>query len=284
SGISMPTSSNTTLVKGRCSSILMQHCPACFAGVLFGRPLSEGGNIHIAMDRNFHHRHQQFVGDCPRFYNPAYFLPKAQVDEVGHRIQSLHKRAPKKHTSSVPDEVIDQCEHSYEAVDEKKQKAVMDSFDDTGVMALICWHDIPLFFANIDSPSEQQKYAVALLEHLFSLVPQEANVIALYDVGCVLSQSLSHYDILPSLVTLCLQFATTAMHAYGHEWACQLEYNPWMCIGLGLSDSKGTERLWSRFVKLIGIQCSSSVSAYSALTKILQTHTHREAKAPLVDR
>jgi hypothetical protein len=63
-------------------------------------------------------------------------------------------------------------------------------------MVLICWHDIPLFFANIDLPSEQQKYAVALLEHLFSLVPQEANVIALYDVGCVLSWSLSHISFL----------------------------------------------------------------------------------------
>ncbi|KAG1721818.1 uncharacterized protein EDB91DRAFT_1088334 [Suillus paluster] len=48
------------------------------------------------------------------------------------------------------------------------------------------------------------------------------------------------------------------MHAYCHEWACQLEYNPQMSTGLGLSDSEGTERLWSRFVKLIGIQCSSS--------------------------
>ncbi|KAG2076596.1 hypothetical protein BDR04DRAFT_1125658 [Suillus decipiens] len=120
------------------------------------------------------------------------FIINTDVDEVGHHIQSLHKCAPKKHTSAVSDEVIDQCEHSYEAINGKKQKAVMDSFDDTGVMVLICQHDISLFFANIDSPGKQQKYAIALLEHLFSLVPQEANVIALYDVSCVLSWSLSH--------------------------------------------------------------------------------------------
>ncbi|EGO23827.1 hypothetical protein SERLADRAFT_409084 [Serpula lacrymans var. lacrymans S7.9] len=48
------------------------------------------------------------------------------------------------------------------------------------------------------------------------------------------------------------------MHAYGHEWACQLMYNPQMANGLGLSDGKGTERLWSRFIRLIGIQQSSS--------------------------
>jgi hypothetical protein len=50
------------------------------------------------------------------------------------------------------------------------------------------------------------------------------------------------------------------MHAYGHEWGCQLIYNPRMCSGLGLSDGEGTERLWSRLVRLIGIQRSSSVS------------------------
>ncbi|KAG1722263.1 hypothetical protein EDB19DRAFT_1835080 [Suillus lakei] len=129
-----------------------------------------------------------------------------------------HKRALKIRTSLVPDEAIDQYG--------KKQKAAMESFDDTGVMALICRHDIPLFFANIDSPGEQQKYAVALIEHLFSLLLQEATVITLYDVDCVLSRSLSQYDILPSSVTSRLRFATTAMHAYGHEWACQLEFNP----------------------------------------------------------
>jgi hypothetical protein len=161
--------------------------------MLFGRPLSEGGDIHVATDGNFHHRHRRSAGDCPQFYDPSYFLPKAQVDKIGRRILSQRKHAPKTRSSLVPDEAIlvDQCENSYEAADGKKQKAAMDSFDDTGVMVLICRHDIPLFFANIDSPGEQQKYAVALIEHLFSLLLKEATVITLYDVGCVLSRSLS---------------------------------------------------------------------------------------------
>ncbi|KAG1745891.1 uncharacterized protein EDB91DRAFT_1268520 [Suillus paluster] len=174
-----------------CASILTQRCPACFGGIHFGRPLNEGGDIHVATDGNFHHQHRRSAGDCPRFYDPSYFLPKTQVDDVGCRILSLRKRPLKKHTFSVPYEAIDQCEDSYEAADGKKQKAAMDSFNDTG------------------------------------------------------------YDILPSSVTLRLRFATTAMHAYSHEWACQLEYNPRMCIGLGLSDGEDS-------VKLIGIQRLSS--------------------------
>lgn len=56
------------------------------------------------------------------------------------------------------------------------------------------------------------------------------------------------------------------MHAYGHEWACQLVYNPCLSVGLGLSDGEGTERLWSRMIKLIGIERSSSVSGTYNLT------------------
>lgn len=76
-------------------------------------------------------------------------------------------------------------------------KTNMDKFDDAGIMVLGCRHDIPLFFANIDSPGEQQKYAVALLEYLFSFLPTSARVVALYDVGCVLSRSLQlvSYDL-----------------------------------------------------------------------------------------
>jgi len=163
---------------------------------LYGRPSDEGGDIHVATDGNFHHRHRRSAGDCPRFYNPTYFLPKKFVDEVGRQIEVQRKRSPKARNPIVPDEAIDQCEGAYEAADGKKQKAAMDSFDDTGVMALICRHDIPLFFANIDSPGEQQKYSIALLQHLFSLLPTKATVVALYDVGCVLARSLLKVSVL----------------------------------------------------------------------------------------
>jgi hypothetical protein len=60
---------------------------------------------------------------------------------------------------------------------------------------LVCRHDNPLFLANIDTPGEQQKYAVALIEHLVSLLPPEATVAVLYDVGCVLDRSLDIVSI-----------------------------------------------------------------------------------------
>jgi len=55
--------SNPSLSSGCCAPILVQRCPACFAGTTFGRPLSDGGDIHVAMDGNFHHRHRRSAGD-----------------------------------------------------------------------------------------------------------------------------------------------------------------------------------------------------------------------------
>jgi len=122
---------------------------------------------------------------------PSYFISKRQVDAVGRHIDHARHHPSKMSQSGVPDEAIDQCEASYEAADGQKQKTAMENFDDTGLMALICRHDIPLFFANIDMPGEQQKYSVALIRHLFTLLPFQATVVVLYDVGCVLARSLS---------------------------------------------------------------------------------------------
>ncbi|KIK77681.1 hypothetical protein PAXRUDRAFT_17336 [Paxillus rubicundulus Ve08.2h10] len=151
-------SSPVSLSPGTCKPILVQHCPACFGGTRFGRPLDEGGDIHVATDGNFHHWHRRSAGNGPSFYNPSYFISKAQVDLIGNHIEKQRKKPPKTYKKVVPDEAINCCESSYEAADGKKQKATMDSFDDTGLMALICRHDVPLFFVNIDSPGEQQKY------------------------------------------------------------------------------------------------------------------------------
>lgn len=104
------------------------------------------------MDGNFHHRHRRSAGDCPPFYDPVHFLPKEEVDALGNHIQKQRKKPARVYRRTVPDEAIDCCETFYEAVDGSKQKAAMDRFDDTGVIALICRHDKP---ANIDTPGEQ---------------------------------------------------------------------------------------------------------------------------------
>lgn len=200
------------------------------------------------------------------------------MDAVGDRIEHARKRPSRPYNAKVPDAAIDECEDSHEAADGRKEKTSGAQFDARGLMALVCRHDIPLFFANIDTPGEQQKYAVALVEHLYSFLPEIATVVILYDVGCALDRSLQlvsvsiyvifvthlliymQYDILPLKITSRLQLATSAMHAFGHQWACQLIYNPRLRPGLGLTDGEGTERLWSRLRKLIPITRGCAVS------------------------
>jgi hypothetical protein len=130
------------------------------------------------------------VGECPNFYDPQYMLSKAEVDTVSDHIESLHKRPHKAHQPIVPDEAVDACESSHTAGSSSNSKTNMDKFDDGGQMVLVCHHDIPLLLTNINIPGEQQKYAVVLLEHLYDLLPPQATVGTLYDVGCVLDHSL----------------------------------------------------------------------------------------------
>ena len=85
----------------------------------------------------------------------------------------------------------------------------MECFDDTGIMVLICHHNIPLFFVNIDTPGEQQKYSVALLEHLFSYLPSTATVVALYDVGCILARSLDKVSQVIPFILILISLSTT---------------------------------------------------------------------------
>ena len=205
------------------------------------------------------------------------------VDKAEARITAARHKPPRPHDSAVPDTALDECQRSYEAADEKKEKTLGTKFDDTGLMALVCRHDVVLFLANIDTPGEQQKYGVALIDHLFSHLPSTATAVVFYDIGCVLDRSLHQvcasrhrlrltiwlkrpqFDILPDSIMERLLFATSVMHAYGHQWACQLVYNPRLREGLGLTEGEGTERIWSKFRKLIGVTRSSAVRFLSVL-------------------
>ncbi|KAF8911099.1 hypothetical protein CPB84DRAFT_1842351 [Gymnopilus junonius] len=90
------------------------------------------------------------------------------------------------------------------------------------------------------------------------MVPLHAMMTVLYDISCILDRSVQMFDILPPHILPWILFVTTAMHAYGHQWACQLMYNPRLCHGLGLTDGEGIERMWAHLRKLISIVRMSS--------------------------
>ncbi|EMD32924.1 hypothetical protein CERSUDRAFT_57603, partial [Gelatoporia subvermispora B] len=244
----------------QCSSFLQRRCPACFGGSNWGRTLAAGGDIVVAVDGNFSHRHLRTSGEGLEFYEPEYFIPKEKVDCVGTRIEQLRQAGKKPkatYVPKVPDEAVDACENGHEAANEQKAKTNADRFDDTGIMALVCSHDIPIYLANIDTPGEQLKYAVCLVGELFANIPDDAVVAVLYDIGCVADRGNSLYSYLPDHITDRLIWAISIMHAYGHQWACQLVYNPRLRPGLGLRDGEGVERLWARLRVFIAITRTS---------------------------
>ncbi|KAH6890244.1 hypothetical protein BKA70DRAFT_1376547 [Coprinopsis sp. MPI-PUGE-AT-0042] len=226
-----------------CSWVLQEKCPACFAGKTFGISTDAGrGDIHVSLDGNFAHRHlRRTVDEVKQYHVPPYYVGKEFVDNIGEAMAAAKAKPAKARTPKVPDEAVDGCEDGHIAGKGTNVKTSTQIYDDTGMMALCCRHDIPIL----------QKYAVALLAKLFDLLPSEATVIAFYDVGCVLDQSLQTYDYLPGSITSRLSFVTSAMHAYAHQWACQLKYNPRMRPFIGLSDGEGTERIWSCLRKII---------------------------------
>ncbi|KAJ8079186.1 hypothetical protein PM082_021686 [Marasmius tenuissimus] len=178
------------LQAGACHPYLQRLCPACFGGTEFGRTFQQGGDIHVALDGNFHHRHLKSGGDGKPFHSSVRFLSKEFVKSVGERLVDARGRPPKPREVVVPDDIVDSDRDAYKAAKGDSQKKPNDIFDENGLMALVCRHDIPLFVTSIDTPGEQQKDAVALLEALFQMLPLLATVVGLYDIACVLDRSI----------------------------------------------------------------------------------------------
>lgn len=151
--------------------------------------LNRGGDVQLGGDGCFSYRHLKSAGDGPISYTPDYFIPKAKMNEVKARMDAAKDRPPAKVKPAIPQEALDACESSWEAANEKKQKADPQRYDASGIFALTCRHSQVLFLCNIDTPGEQQQYIVAALEVVQEHLPPEATILQTYDVGCLTDHS-----------------------------------------------------------------------------------------------
>ncbi|EJD39683.1 hypothetical protein AURDEDRAFT_70958 [Auricularia subglabra TFB-10046 SS5] len=236
----------------RCSDYLIGCCPACFGDNVFGRTLDEGCDIHVAGDANFSQRHDFKAGDSPPYrYRGVFQLNPARIREMEARLVEAGKRPTGTYRGGVPADDLDACQDSHTAGTGSKKKVLGDKYDDTGVFALICHHGSPLCFINISEGGEGQKYMLASLDWLRGQLPPAATLAAYYDIGCFTDRTRQRYNIFPADFSDRLVFVTSAMHAYAHQWTCQLVYSPRMKRGMGLTDGEGVERLWSALRMLI---------------------------------
>ncbi|CAO1629622.1 unnamed protein product [Parajaminaea phylloscopi] len=167
--------------------------------------------------------------------------------------------------SSFPEEgQDDHCSSHFKAADERQAKAAQARFDVTGLMLLSCKHDVPLFACDIDTPGEQQKYPLALLDVFMSIVDPYVNSVGvLYDIGCQFARSVERRDLLPSYRHK-LHFATALFHSFAHDWGCQSQFSPRRKARFGLTDGEGNERIWS------------ALSKFVIVTRTLGNHRRRE--------
>ena len=194
-----------------------------------------------------------------------------------------HSSSSRSDTQRAPDEVLDECEASFKAADERRQKASTKFFTDTGLMALLCRHDRVLWLATMSSAGEKQHYALALIRRLFRHIPCDAVVGILYDIGCQLHRSISKWGLLSCYADR-MVFAISVFHAFGHQWPCQLVYHPRKCVGFGFTDGKGCERFWSSLKHLIPTLRITGVRLPFQQLIFVDTHTITVLRSPSYHR
>ncbi|KAJ7152768.1 hypothetical protein C8R43DRAFT_886013, partial [Mycena crocata] len=150
----------------------------------------------------------------------------------------------------LPKSVLDECEASFQAADEKREKASTQFYDDTALMALLCRHDRVLWLVNMHSAGEKQFNVLLLAEMLFQHLPPKVRVGLLYDIACQLERSARKWGFLERYIDR-LTFAVAVFHAFGHDWRCQLLNHPRKRPGFGFTNGEGCERFWHSVSHLI---------------------------------
>lgn len=231
-------------------------------------------DVIICVDACFKQKRNAGEKDPPREHPETIFISQKSsrnmeeyVDEIRPSKSSNRLRAakrPRKNPTStledqedgydgplhVPRSVLATCQESFTAADDYRQKASTQFFSETALMALLCRHDRVLWIVSMTSAGEKQHYVLVLLETFFQHVPRTLTAGLLYDIGCQIHESCVKWGFLDRY--LCrLTFAISVFHAFGHQWACQIIYHPRKCVGFGLSDGEGCERLWKSLQILI---------------------------------
>ncbi|KAJ7432680.1 hypothetical protein B0H11DRAFT_2260229 [Mycena galericulata] len=252
------------------SEYLRSRCPACFGGL--SHDDSAIADCFVCIDACFTQKRNKSDPDPPKTHPHTHFVPESLAVQMEEYVDCVRgtKSAPKKARKAtaveveddgeddcyeherlrIPRSVLDGCEASFKAADERREKASVKFYDDTALMALLCRHDRVLWLVNMHSAGEKQFNALLLLETLFQHLPPDINVGLLYDIACQLERSALKWGFLARYFDR-LAFAVAIFHAFGHDWACQLIYNPRKRPGFGFTNGEGCERLWHAISGLI---------------------------------
>ncbi|KAF9516536.1 hypothetical protein BS47DRAFT_1292140 [Hydnum rufescens UP504] len=151
---------------------------------------------------------------------------------------------------AVANEISDLCGESFNVANEARSKSKKSKFNDTGLVAAVCRHDRVWYLVNMTEAGEKQYYMFAILDKIFQEIPGNFTVGFLHDLACQYHRSMMKWKILPKWANRIL-FGLPALHAYGHQFVCQITYHPHKIEAFGRTDGKGTERFWNSISPLI---------------------------------
>ncbi|EHS63905.1 uncharacterized protein PGTG_20887 [Puccinia graminis f. sp. tritici CRL 75-36-700-3] len=250
-------------------------CPACFGPApenLQDYTRLKENKLIVCLDGNFQHRHHSKASrDYDRIHTPSLFLQRREVDEMTAKIREIE-------LSKKPKDKKDKCTEAHKAADDKRNESSWKGCDDTGLMGCCCRHDAAIYMANIHKSGEQRCYPMALVNKLLNNVESDRHVGILYDIGCSLDKYMALRGLLDDKRTR-LRFGTSVFHAYVHSWTCQLDYNPRLNEGWGLSDGEGLERMWSFLSPLVSpLRYATRNHRLAAISHRLKYHNTRGIK------
>ncbi|KAJ7289894.1 hypothetical protein C8J57DRAFT_1214211 [Mycena rebaudengoi] len=181
----------------RPSEYLRRRCLACFGDLRHDPALL--ADVMVCTDACFTQKKKKTPRDPPKTHPTTRFNPEVQAAAMESYVDAVRttKKTKKQRTTvmevdeeedsyephmNLPRSVLDACQSSFKAADEKREKASTQFFEDTGVMALLCRHDRVLWLVNMHSAGEKQFNVLVLLETLFQHLPLDITVGALYDI------------------------------------------------------------------------------------------------------
>ncbi|PLW28303.1 hypothetical protein PCANC_26540 [Puccinia coronata f. sp. avenae] len=273
-------------------------CPACFGPQppnINVYPQSTRDQLVICLDGNFQHRHHSKASrDHGRLHIPRIFLDPIEVQAATQEIrcqeqlintpaqvsdtESHHHTSADEFCAAPNPTKADQCTESHKAADDKRNESTWKGCNDTGLMGCCCRHDAAVYFANIHKSGEQRCLPMAIINRLLEELEPGRPVSILYDIGCSLDKFINLRDRL-SDNRLRIKFGTSIVHAYVHDWLCQLKYNPRFNTGWGLSDGEGLERMWSYLSPLVSpLRYATRNHCLGAIAHRLKYHNQRGIK------
>ncbi|KAH9823784.1 hypothetical protein DFH28DRAFT_1077705 [Melampsora americana] len=244
---------------------LAENCPRCF-GPRVPSAMDHEPDLIVCLDGNFQHRRHILAGQKAAkdpIDMPESFLPQGQVTAMENKL------------AGIAEEDVDPCAEQHIAANDRRGKGHWGGCDETGLMVMVCRHDHPLRFANIIQSGEKYAamyllslsivnsliwfyintsrlhYSYALIEWFLGMT-EDQRVGFLYDIGCTMEKGIEKRNMFIEERNLGrLRFGTSVFHAYVHRWSCQLQWNPRLNRGWGLSDGEGSERVWSDLDPLV---------------------------------